>query len=35
MKALIEQHGADKLSAVPPEQYAVLLKELEGIGNGT
>lgn len=35
VKALIEQHGADKLSAVPPEQYAVLLKELEGIGNGT
>ena len=35
VKALIEQHGADKLLAVPPEQYAVLLKELEGIGNGT
>ena len=35
VKALIEQHGADKLSAVPPEQYAALLKELEGIGEGT
>lgn len=35
VKALIEKHGADKLSAVPPEQYAALLKELEGIENGT
>lgn len=35
VKALIEKHGADKLSAVPPEQYGALLKELEGIGNGT
>ena len=35
VKALIEKHGADKLSAVPPEQYAALLKELEGIGDGT
>ncbi len=35
VKALIEKHGADKLSAVPPDQYGVLLKELEGIGDGT
>ncbi len=35
VKALIEQHGADKLSAVPPAEYAALLKELEGIGDGT
>lgn len=35
VKALIEKHGADKLSAVPPEQYEALLKELEGIDDGT
>ena len=35
MKALIEKHGADKLSEVPPEQYGALLAELEGIGDGT
>ena len=35
VKALIEQHGADKLSAVPPAEYGALLKELEGIGDGT
>ena len=35
VKALIAEHGADKLSAVPPEQYEALLKELEGIENGT
>jgi len=34
VKALIEKHGADKLSAVPSEQYGALLKELEGIGDG-
>ena len=35
VKALIEKHGADKLSAVPPAEYGALLAELEGIGNGT
>ena len=35
VKALIEKHGADKLSAVPPAEYGALLKELEGIGDGT
>ena len=35
VKSLIEKHGADKLSAVPPEQYGALLKELEGISDGT
>ena len=29
VKAIITKYGADKLSAVPPEQYAVLLKELD------
>lgn len=31
VKALIEQHGAAKLSAVPKEAYPALLQELEGI----
>ncbi|MCI6087148.1 MAG: rRNA biogenesis protein rrp5 [Selenomonas sp.] len=35
VKALIEKHGVNKLSAVPPAEYGALLKELEGIGDGT
>ena len=35
VKALIEQHGADKLSAVPEEERGALMKELEELGDGT
>ena len=33
VKQLIESFGADKLSEIPPEQFADLLKEAEKIGN--
>ena len=32
VKSLIAKFGADKLSDIAPEQYAVLLKEAERIG---
>ena len=32
VKELIESFGADKLSEIPPEQFADLLKEAEKIG---
>ena len=32
VKSLIAKFGADKLSNIPPEQYAALLKEAERIG---
>lgn len=32
VKSLIAKFGADKLSDIPPEQYAALLKEAERIG---
>ena len=32
VKQLIESFGADKLSEIPPEQFADLLKEAEKIG---
>ncbi len=35
VKALIEQHGAKRLSAVPEEERAALMKELEGLQDGT
>ena len=34
VKALITKHGANKLSEVDANEYAALLKEAEGIGNG-
>ena len=34
VKALITKHGANKLSEVDANEYATLLKEAEGIGNG-
>lgn len=33
VKALLEKHGADRLSAVNPEEYPSLMKEAEVIGN--
>lgn len=33
VRALIEKHGAEKLSSVDPKEYADLLKEAEGIGH--
>lgn len=34
VKELLRQHVADKLSAIDPAEYAALVKEAEGIGNG-
>lgn len=34
VKALLTKHGANKLSEVDANEYAALLKEAEGIGNG-
>lgn len=33
VKAIIAKHGADKLSAVKPEDYAAVLAEVEVLGN--
>lgn len=33
VRALLEKHGADRLSAVNPEEYPSLIKEAEVIGN--
>ena len=33
VKAIITKHGADKLSAVKPEDYAAVLAEVEVLGN--
>ena len=33
VKAIITNHGADKLSAVKPEDYAAILAEVEVLGN--
>lgn len=33
VRALIKKHGASKLSAVDPKEYAALLQEAEVIGN--
>lgn len=32
IRTLLEKHGADRLSKIAPEHYAVLLKEAESIG---
>ena len=34
VKALLGKYGAEKLSEVSSENYAALLKDAEGIGNG-
>ena len=34
VKALLRQHGADKLSDIAPSEYEALLKEAEVLGNG-
>lgn len=34
VKELITKFGGSKLSDIQPEQYAALLKEAEGLGNG-
>ena len=33
VRALLEKHGAGKLSEIDPSKYAVLLAEAEGLGN--
>lgn len=33
IKAIITKHGADKLSAIRPEEYAAVLAEVEVLGN--
>ena len=33
VKAIITKHGADKLSAIKPEDYAAVLVEVEALGN--
>ena len=34
VKALLRQHGADKLSEIAPSEYEALLTEAEALGNG-
>lgn len=34
VRELISKFGGSKLSDVPPDQYAALLKEAEALGNG-
>lgn len=34
VRALVMKHGAKRLSKVKPEEYAVLLAEVEALGNG-
>ena len=33
VKALLRQHGADKLSEIAPSEYEALLAEVEALGN--
>lgn len=33
VKSIITKHGADKLSAIKPEEYAAVLAEVEVLGN--
>lgn len=35
VRALLEKHGATKLSQVDPQHYEVILKEAEGFGHAT
>ena len=34
VRAIIVAHGANKLSEIDPSEYAAVMKEAEGIGNG-
>jgi len=34
VRALLEKHGASKLSEIDPAEYSTLLKEAEVLGNG-
>ena len=34
VKALLRQHGADKLSEIAPSEFEALLTEVEALGNG-
>jgi len=34
VKAILQRHGAEKLSAVDPAEYAAVLAEAEVLGNG-
>ena len=34
VKALLRQHGADKLSEIAPSEFEALLAEAEALGNG-
>lgn len=34
VRALLEKHGAAKLSEIAPKEYAALLAEAEALGNG-
>ena len=33
VKSIVTKHGADKLSAIKPEEYAAVLAEVEVLGN--
>ena len=34
IRALLQKHGADKLSLIDPSEYASLMKDAEALGNG-
>lgn len=34
VKELLRQHGAATLSGIDPSEYAALIKDTEGVGNG-
>ena len=34
IRALLEKHGAPKLSEIDPDKYAALLADVEALGNG-
>ena len=34
IRALLQKHGADKLSLIDPFEYASLMKDAEALGNG-
>ena len=34
VKKLISKYGAEKLSDINPDDYAALMKDVEGLGNG-
>ena len=34
VKELLRKHGAATLSGIDPSEYAVLIKDAEGLGNG-